>query len=159
MAFLPHTEAGGVNVLAFLDMLAYAEGVQRFSKGHDGYDVIVGGTTFTDFSDHPRRKIFLPRYQIHSTAAGRYQFLIRTWDALAKQMKLPDFSPRSQDRAAIQLIREQRAYEDVKFGRFDVAVRKCRNIWASLPDAGYGQREVALATLRDTYVLSGGVLA
>lgn len=159
MARISHTEAGGPNVLAFLDTIAFAEGVERFSKGQDGYDVIVGGGTFTSFADHPRQRIFLPRYNIHSTAAGRYQFLSRTWDALVRQMKLPDFSPENQDRAAIQLIRGRGALDDVKFGRFERAIQKCQKEWASLPGAGYGQREVALTRLLDHYRSKGGALA
>ena len=160
MARLSHREAGGTNVLAFLDTLAHAEGVQRYSQfEQDGYDVIVGGSTFTDFRDHPRQSVYLPRYNIRSTAAGRYQFLIRTWDDLARRLKRSDLSPENQDRAAIQLIREQRALDDVKFGRFDQAVQKCRNIWASLPGAGYGQREHALDDLRAVFVKVGGTLA
>lgn len=158
MAQLTEAEAGH-NVPAFLDMIAHAEGVARFSKGQDGYDVIVGGGTFSGYADHPRKLVNLPRYNIKSSAAGRYQFIIKTWDALAKQLKLKDFSPENQDRAAIQLIRERGALDDVKAGRFDAAVRKVANIWASMPGAGYGQREVALTDLRAVFQKAGGVLA
>lgn len=158
MARLTEAEAGR-NVPAFLDMIAHAEGVARFSKGQDGYDVIVGGGTFSGYADHPRKLINLPRYGIKSSAAGRYQFIIKTWDALAKQLKLKDFSPENQDRAAIQLIRDRGALDDVKAGRFDAAVRKVANIWASMPGAGYGQREVALAELKAVFQKAGGVPA
>lgn len=126
---------------AFLDMIAYAEGTVRFGS-ENGYNVIVGGSTFNDYNDHPRRTIDLPKLGIKSTAAGRYQILSRYWDAYKKQMDLPDFGPDSQDRYAIQQIREQGAYSDVVNGNFHAAIRKCANIWASLPGAGYGQREV-----------------
>ena len=41
---------------AFLDMLAWSEGIldngrQKTGRNH-GYDVIVGGELFTDYSDH-----------------------------------------------------------------------------------------------------------
>ena len=38
---------------AFLDMLAWSEGTDngRRTRNH-GYDVIVGGELFTDYSDH-----------------------------------------------------------------------------------------------------------
>ena len=40
---------------AFLDMLAWSEGINRKrtseTRNH-GYDVIVGGELFTDYSDH-----------------------------------------------------------------------------------------------------------
>ena len=39
-----------------------------------GYDVIVGGELFTDYSDHPRKLVTLnPKTQ--PTGAGRYQLL------------------------------------------------------------------------------------
>ena len=40
---------------AFLDMLAWSEGIDngRQKTRNHGYDVIVGGELFTDYSDHP----------------------------------------------------------------------------------------------------------
>jgi muramidase (phage lysozyme) len=128
-------------IAAFLDMIAFSEGTIRYGK-QNGYDVMVGGKTFNDYSDHPRVSVTIPRYGIRSTAAGRYQFLSRYWDHYRKQLKLPDFGPDSQDRYAIQLIKEQGAIGDVMAGDFGSAIRKCANIWASFPGAGYGQREV-----------------
>jgi muramidase (phage lysozyme) len=148
--------AGGANVCAFLDMLAFSEGTR--DKGDDGYNLVVGGSLFDDYAVHPARSVWLPRYEIHSTAAGRYQFLRRTWRALQKRLQLPDFGPISQDRGAIELIRGRKALEDIKAGRFEVAVQKCAKEWASLPGAGYGQREVELDKLRAAYVASGGSL-
>lgn len=147
------------NRKAFLDMIAHSEGTSTCkATRHNGYDVIVGGTVFTDFSDHPRKLVQLnPR--LKSTAAGRYQLLMRYWDVYKKQLKLPDFSPASQDAVAIQQIREQKALADVDAGRFDVAVAKCANIWASFPGAGYGQHENTLAALQKAYVEAGGVVA
>ena len=42
---------------AFLDMLAWSEGIDngRQKTRNHGYDVIVGGELFTDYSDHPRK--------------------------------------------------------------------------------------------------------
>lgn len=146
------------NVSAFLDMLAYAEGTPRFGS-EDGYNVIVGGGLFHDYSDHPRKSISLPRYGIRSTAAGRYQFLIGTWDDLAKRFNLKDFTPSSQDAGAIQLIRQCRALALVHDGKVREAIHACRRIWASLPGAGYGQREVATDELVDVYQRAGGNVA
>ena len=93
------------DVAAFLDMLAYAEGTPPFGD-QDGFNVIVGGKTFNSYDDHPRQLVWLPAYEIHSSAAGRYQFLIRTWDDLVERFHLPDFTPASQDLGAIHLIRQ-----------------------------------------------------
>ncbi len=65
---------------AFLDMLAYSEGTDngRQKTNNHGYDdVIVGGSLFTDYSDHPRKLVSLPKLGIKSTAAGRYQVLAK----------------------------------------------------------------------------------
>ena len=41
---------------AFLDMLAWSEELITDVKARNhGYDVIVGGELFTDYSDHPRK--------------------------------------------------------------------------------------------------------
>lgn len=146
------------NQKAFLDMIAYAEGTIRFGN-EDGYNVIVGGTTFDRYDDHPRKLVPLPRLGIKSTAAGRYQLLSRYYDAYRRLLNLPDFSPESQDAIALQQIKERRALDDIEAGRFDQAVAKVRNIWASLPGAGYGQHEHKLDTLRQVYVDAGGTLA
>lgn len=154
-------QAGGHNVLAFLDMIAWAEGTDhpRQPSNDDGYDVVVGGGLFRGYQDHPRRLVSLPRLGIKSTAAGRYQLLARYWDAYRKQLGLCDFGPINQDRIALQQIRERRALADIQAGRIDVAIAKCRNIWASLPGAGYGQHEQGADALVAQYVAAGGVLA
>ena len=45
----------------FLDMLAWSEGTMLDVRkpGNPGYDVIVGGELFTDYSDHPRKLVTL----------------------------------------------------------------------------------------------------
>lgn len=154
MARLDADAAGGRNVLAFLDMLAVSEGTA--GRGDDGYNILVGGTTFSGYAAHPRLRVWLPRYHLFSTAAGRYQFLWRTWSALAKSLGLSDFSPEAQDRGAIELIRGRGALADVVAGRLDDALTKCAPEWASLPGAGYGQREQTVARLTQAFVDAGG---
>jgi len=152
-------ELGSSNLAAFLDMLAYSEGTSTVAGSDDGYNVLVGGTLFDSYAAHPRKLVQLPAYKISSTAAGRYQFLARTWDDLAARLRLRDFSPEAQDRAAVELIRGRRALDDIRAGRIASAIDRCRNIWASLPGAGYGQREHKLERLLDAYVQAGGALA
>lgn len=166
-------EAGGSNVLAFLDLLAWSEGTSTSRHTRDdGYDVIVSGIDLTpddgiddapdvffDYSDHPGKLITVNRGGLRSTAAGRYQLLLRYWRVYRAQLGLRDFGPVSQDRIAIQQIREQRALADVQAGRLSVAIEKCRNIWASLPGASYGQHEHSLASLQRQFIAAGGVLA
>ncbi|GEK48447.1 lysozyme [Bisbaumannia pacifica] len=161
-------QAGGENVCAFLDTLARAEiGPEMLAESDDGYDVLVGSLPgdverFASYADHP-----LPRRQdaieyapgLWSTAAGRYQILSRYWAHYRDQLGLPDFGPVSQDRYAIQQLREQRALPAIQGGRFSLAIERCRNIWASLPGAGYGQHEHSIETLARAYVEAGGKLA
>lgn len=143
---------------AFLDMLAWSEGTdngRQPTKNH-GYDVIVGGALFSDYSDHPRQLVDLPRLKIKSTAAGRYQLLARYWDAYRKQLGLKDFSPASQDAVALQQIKERRALELIDSGDIRQAIDRCSNIWASLPGAGYGQFEHKADNLIAKFKEAGG---
>ena len=127
---------------AFLDMLAWSEGTDngRQKTRNHGYDVIVGGELFTDYSDHPRKLVTL-NPKLKSTGAGRYQLLSRWWDAYRKQLGLKDFSPKSQDAVALQQIKERGALPMIDRGDIRQAIDRCSNIWASLPGAGYGQFE------------------
>jgi Muramidase (phage lambda lysozyme) len=146
---------------AFRNVLAYSEGTDKPGQrtANHGYDVIVGGGLFTDFSRHPRKLIRLPRYGISSTAAGRYQMIWPTWQALAKRLQLPDFSPDSQDRACDELLRECGAADLLDDGKFDQACYRANKIWASLPGSPYGQRTEKIATLRAIFKTAGGCIA
>lgn len=158
------------NTAAFLMMIRKAEG----TAGPNGYRTLFGGQLFSDFSDHPRTaKQFRDGAgrTLWTTAAGAYQFMAvspiptggytrsNTWDRLRDKLGLPDFSPASQDAAAVELIREAGALGDVRAGRFDQAVSKVRRIWASMPGAGYAQPEKSLDALRVAYLNFGGTLA
>ena len=138
------------NLNAFLKMIQYAEG----TYGKNAYRTLFGGQLFSDYSSHPH--IAITQNGITSTAAGAYQILYGTWSAIQQSLGLVDFSPASQDRAAIELIRRRGALEDVLAGRLNIALDKCRKEWASLPGAGYGQRERNLTDLTQVYLRAGG---
>lgn len=157
------------NLQAFLDALAWSEGTSTSPATKcSGYDVIVTGIDgkpeiFTDFSDHPFNK-GRPSKKINSrgltsNASGRYQFMLKDWEHYKAQLGLPDFGPDSQDKWAIQLIKERKALPDIEAGNIESAVNKCRNIWASLPGAGYGQREHSMEELIARYKAAGGTVA
>jgi muramidase (phage lysozyme) len=152
------------NRTAFLDTIAFSEiGPKLLAASDNGYNVIVGSTPtapilFSSYADHPRKLVHL-NASLASTAAGRYQLLARYFDAYKQSLGLPDFSPASQDAIAIQQIKERSALADIDAGRFDIAVSKVRNIWASLPGANYGQHENKLEVLRAQFVGLGGRLA
>jgi lysozyme len=158
------------NLRAFLRTIRHAEG----TAGANGYRTMFGGALFTSFADHPRRAVQFrdgAGRLLWTSAAGAYQFMavsplpsgsttkVDTWDRLKRKLGLPDFSPASQDAAAVELIREAGALPDVRAGRFDAAVSKVRRIWASLPGAGYSQPEKSITSLRTVYAQAGGTLA
>jgi muramidase (phage lysozyme) len=74
---------------------------------------------FENFADHPRspaRILKGPNAGRVSDAAGKYQFLSRTWDQYKNKLGLTDFSPQSQDRAAWALasdVYKQRTGQDL----------------------------------------------
>lgn len=161
-------QAGGPNECAFLDLIAWSEGTSTsLATKNDGYDVIVTGfdgkpEIFTDYSKHPfeggRKSKVINRTGLTSNAAGRYQQMLRDWPHYRDLLKLPDFGPLSQDRVALQHIKECKALPDIHSGHIEIAISKCRNIWASLPGAGYGQREHRLTDLVAQYQSLGGML-
>jgi muramidase (phage lysozyme) len=157
------------NLQAFLTMIAVSEGTANI--GDRGYNCIVGSRVgraqlFTSYADHPRIRVQLreddPKTlrdeSLWSTAAGRYQILARYYDAYRKTLGLSDFTPGSQDRIAVQMIREQKAMDHIEAGQLIPAIDKCRNIWASLPGAGYGQHENTIEKLAHAYQQNGGVI-
>lgn len=163
---MPRLKTISRNLAAFLDTIATSEGT--VGRGDDGYNVIVTGIDgklelMSSYADHPfasgRAPKIINRAGLASTAAGRYQQMRRDWKAYKDLLKLSDFGPESQDKLAIQHIRECRALDDIESGHFGAAVTKCRGIWASLPGAGYGQHENSLAALQAAYTKAGGVLA
>lgn len=154
------------NLKAFLDMIAVSElGERLLAVSDNGYNVIVGSTPkapilFDSYADHPRRvmELRIKGKIVKSSAAGRYQLLARYFDAYRRQLDLKDFSPAAQDAIAIQQIRECRALPDIEAGRLLSAIRRVKNIWASLPGAGYGQHENAAEKLQAAYLKAGGVV-
>lgn len=132
---------GNPNAQKYLRMIAQAEGTYKDASS-DPYRVAFGGSTFDDLSKHPNvlREFKQTDGKTNKTsAAGAYQFLGSTWDDLAGKLGLQDFSPRSQDLAALELIRRNGALDDVLNGRFDQAVQKTGTVWASLPSSPYAQ--------------------
>lgn len=91
---------------ALLDTISFAEGT--FDKPNRGYNTQFSGKQFSDLSRHPDEVIHSSRYS--SAAAGRYQFMPQTWEGpliggkTSRRSDGIDFSPESQDSAAVKLI-------------------------------------------------------
>jgi muramidase (phage lysozyme) len=143
------------NMKAFLRAIRLGEG----TSDDQGYSRLCGGGEAKNLNRHPAYDGFivsLPKLGIKSTAAGAYQINKPTWESLGYN-KLTPFDPDSQDVAAYKLIARAGAVADVDAGRIAEAVHKCRKIWASLPGAGYGQREESLSRVVAEYEKNGGV--
>jgi muramidase (phage lysozyme) len=151
------------NKAAFLAALRYAEG----TTGDEGYRALFGwrrgnGKVFNDFSSHP--KVYfdytnLKGKTIKTSAAGAYQILYSTFTTLSKKYGFSSFYPADQDEMALALISEKGALADVEAGRFAVAVRKVRKIWASLPDSDVDQPTRTYAQVENAYLQAGGQIA
>lgn len=144
-----------VNVRAFLRCLRLGEG----TADDMGYYRIVGGDNFMDDRGHPNKRVWIERYKVWSTAAGAYQIINPTWRGLVKQYGFTDFTPDSQDMAAVALIAGRKALNDVIAGRFEDAVAKCAAEWASLPGSTAGQRTEKFSDVLKVYLEHGGTLA
>ncbi|MGD9642895.1 MAG: glycoside hydrolase family 104 protein [Elusimicrobiales bacterium] len=152
MAHISSSSAGGAwelprTVHAFLDTLAYAEGTKA------NYNYIFTFATFDSYNDHPRTKKCAGK--LCSTAAGRYQFLTKTWDPLASALGLGDFTPPNQEKATLEIIRRAGAYNRVLrsnvYDNFTSALSKLNTTWASLPGSPYGQPTHSTAELWRVY--------
>jgi muramidase (phage lysozyme) len=106
------------NEKAFLDMIAWSEiGPELLAVTDNGYNILVGSTPahpvlFDSYADHPR----VYNEKLNSTAAGRYQILKRMYDAYKAPLALPDFGHDSQDRIALQMIKECHALDLINGG-------------------------------------------
>ena len=116
---------------ALLNTIRFAEGTWKDGTAV-GYRVMFGGGLFKDLRRHPDRVI--RRWPFASAAAGAYQFLPATWRMAKKALRLPDFGPRSQDQAALYLIRKRGALNLADRGRMTPQLAaKLAPEWASFP--------------------------
>lgn len=138
------------NVRAMLAVIRTGEG----TADEAGYRRIFGGQLFDNYADHPR--VLVRKSGYSSTAAGAYQLLARVWDETRGAMSLPDFSPASQDMAALGRIAARGALDDVLAGRFTTAIDKLGKEWASLPGSPYGQPTLTMSKARSVFLAAGG---
>ena len=132
---------------AFLDALAIGESGGR-------YDILCGGGRFTDYSKFPQWEGFQGPDGI-SHAAGKYQFEPATWNEVATDLKLQDFSPKSQDAGAWSLANHvyqtktgRDLLRDLTGNNTAFVVPALRSTWVSLGssfDARFN-REVIMLT-------------
>jgi len=116
------------NARRWLKAISFAEGTWADNKPK--YDILFGGGTFGDLSRHPDRVIHTPNYS--SAAAGAYQFMPGTWESVQSKLKLPDFSPLSQDLGALELVRMRGVNPDTDPINRET-LSKLSPEWASFP--------------------------
>jgi len=98
--------------------------------GKRGYNIMFGGGTFDDYTRHPDTVVDGGR--LKSAAAGAYQFMPGTYSGVKRDLNLPDFSPSSQDQAALELIR-RRGVDPDRDPLTPQNVNKLSPEWAALP--------------------------
>lgn len=148
------------NVAAFLKAIAEAEG--------GGYDFKYGALKgrrndpwrFSDTSTHPG-----PGIDGKTTAAGMYQITRPTWEHHGGKLGLDDFSPRTQDLIAVEILRSLGVIDQVKAGEIAAVMPKVARTWAALPKGpGQGnhyphQRHVSFERFLSSYLEAGGMIA
>ena len=144
------------NVAAFLKVIDQGEHGKN-AHSPDRYRTMYGGGMFDAPPwEHPRKPVKAGAWT--STAAGRPQFLAKTWDGLVAKYGFEDFSPQCQDEGAVALILGRKALDDVIAGRLEAAIGKCNKEWASLPGSPYGQPTMTMADAHIVYKAWGGTL-
>lgn len=140
-------------------MIRDAEGT---SEEPDPYRVVYSyNHTIEDMSDHPVLTGEWPGAKFGngiSTAAGAYQFIVKTWRSLKRKGVVVDFSPESQDAGAVELIRGRKALGAVEAGDLRGALNLVSWEWASLPPSRYGQPQRSYAWCQIRFEHHGGVL-
>lgn len=145
------------NQKAFVDMTAMSEGT--YGRGDDGYNILVGGSTFNNgYIDHPRIVVHVGG-SLYSTAAGRYQILARTWDSVKGAIGATDFSPPFQDAACLELARRRGAMDAINAGDIVTAVTLCNREWASFTGSPYNQNPHDMDTMVAWFEQAGGMIA
>ncbi|AUH00851.1 lysozyme [Prodigiosinella confusarubida] len=148
-----HDVLNNPNARSYLDAISRAEGTSGYMNS--GYHTMFGGGQVASLADHPRQlKNF---QQINGTwnktsAAGRYQFTQKSWDEAAKVLGLNDFSPQSQDLAALWLIQRAGQLDNVLNGNFMDATNHLGGVWASLPSSPYAQPKRSAAEMEGYYL-------
>ena len=141
--------------------LTKADGYDVIVSGVDGHHV------FADFATHPfalgrppilvrearpeqvktlpigsdsKPQIVAPAVPaLHSTASGRYQLILPTWQEISTLRHLGTFSPQNQDAAALKILDECHATEAILALDIPTAIDNACDVWPSFPGSLYHQ--------------------
>ena len=153
---------------AALYMIRSSEHTESSVASGQDYQTFYGGGQFQDMSDHPVNTGELIGVPLSaqtcinagfsdgicvSTAAGGYQFTRPTWNEIRDYggSHLPDFTPESQDVAAIRLISKIGALALIDSGNIEAAIPILGKRWESIPGAIHKQRQRTLAFVMDKF--------
>lgn len=130
--------------------------IRNFESNND-YSILVGGSHFSDFSQHPNILIALNinGQTVKLTAAGAYQINHPTYVDFAGRLGLSDFSPATQDAIAYAILQATGAIDSLAAGDIQTAFNQAATRWASLPGSTADQNPksmtVALADYAANY--------
>lgn len=132
---------------AILDLIAYTEGTLGVSQ--NGYDVLVGYYKINGWENNTDivhgkdnwAKVF--SNGLKSTAAGRYQFIYKTWVSINGKTNKP-MTKDNQDVGAMYLVNKRLKQTDLETRSvsienlankddFDIFLNKIAREWASIP--------------------------
>lgn len=146
------------NVQAWLAAIRTTE---TGTAGPRSYTTIAGGGQLQSLASYPnvQTSLVINGQRVTTHAVGAYQFMPATWSDAASELGLTDFSPSSQDLAAVWLTKRRGALADVINGDLVSAIQKCNKEWASLPGSPYNQNPVTQSTFETLYASNGGMQA
>lgn len=130
------------NIQNYLRMIRSAEHGDKVPDA-DRYSRAFGNRVIPDLSTYNEK--FLADFRqtdgkMNKTSAqGAYQFIRNTWKGSSAAMGLTDFSPRSQDLAALHLLHQNGSIPDIQAGNYAAALQKDGQTWASLPTSRHPQ--------------------
>ena len=147
--------ASNGNLAAFLRLIREGESNQVDDGPESAYTLVNGGAHFSDFTKHPYAGMRAPP----GRAAGAVQFIPSTWADMQRKYALPDFSPASQDVAAVGCIIKRGALDNVLAGNIPEAIGQCRLEWTSLPGAAENSGRYTMDKALAVYRKWGGRIA
>lgn len=132
-------------IRAALNTIAWAEGT--YYSHSSGYGMLFGGGEFNFNKPHPN--IHFPFRGTTTTAAGRYQFLNKTWYVLQGDKPMTRFN---QDAAAVMLLQQCKVVDKILSGDTSwINDPRVGGIWASFPNNTYRQRPKSYSQLVKVY--------
>jgi muramidase (phage lysozyme) len=133
------------NVRKFLDMIQKSEGAK-------GYEYGFNNTKLSNLDAHPGTSSSFTETdgkKNSTTAAGKYQFLEKTWNGVRDKLGLTSFKGPEQEAAAVELLRGRGALDAVRSGDWSTALAKTGPEWASLPTSPYKQAKRSMDFVYD----------